>query len=180
MLFFRSLTGVFLAIFLIFFLFSQTIQVAALPMPGPHRRKAGYQATAEWRTVERSCRFSASACGALATNTEDNCVLKCQSPTCFKKVYGGEEGLEPGEINGKLQGRFSRCLRLLEKRLRKEGRWPPQLPDGASFFDDSPLTTNDKDSNEDNMSLDEINDNESDAEEGGGGEDVEEAGKRAK
>lgn len=135
-------------------------------MPGPHRRKAGYQATAEWRAVERSCRFSSSACGALATNTEDNCVLKCQSPTCFKKVYGGEEGgfgegLEPGEINGKLQGRFSKCLRLLEKRLRKEGRWPPKLEDGESSFNDKATT------NEDH-SLDDVN-KESEIEEDGGG-----------
>jgi len=119
--------------------------VTSLPMPGPHRRKAGYQATAEWRAVERSCRFSASACGALPTNTEDNCVLKCESPLCFKKVFGGAEGnfgegLEPGEINGILEGKFSKCLRLLEKRLRKEKRWPPKLDQGASFFNDAPLS----------------------------------------
>ena len=127
-------------------------------MPGPHRRKAGYQATAEWRAVERSCRFAASACGALPTNTEDNCVLKCESPICFKKVYGGAEGnfgegLEPGEINGILEGKFSKCLRLLEKRLRKEKRWPPKLDQGASFFNDAPLSL---DNIQDN-SLDELN-----------------------
>lgn len=128
--------------------------VTSLPMPGPHRRKAGYQATAEWRAVERSCRFSASACGALPTNTEDNCVLKCESPLCFKKVFGGAEGnfgegLEPGEINGILEGKFSKCLRLLEKRLRKEKRWPPKLDQGASFFNDAPLSLDN--------SLDELN-----------------------
>jgi len=95
--------------------------------------------------------------------------LKCESPTCFKKVFGGEEGgfgegLEPGEINGKLQGRFSKCLRLLEKRLRKEGRWPPKLEEGASSF-------NDDATNEDH-SLDDIN-KESEIEEDGGGGNAE-------
>jgi hypothetical protein len=138
----------------LFYFFLSNSLVTSLPMPGPHRRKAGYQATAEWRAVERSCRFSASACGALPTNTEDNCVLKCESPLCFKKVYGGAEGnfgegLEPGEINGILEGKFSKCLRLLEKRLRKEKRWPPKLDQGASFFNDAPLSLDN--------SLDELN-----------------------
>jgi hypothetical protein len=147
----------FFGFIILFSIFISDSLVASLPMPGPHRRKAGYQATAEWRAVERSCRFSASACGALPTNTEDNCVLKCESPLCFKKVYGGPEGnfgegLEPGEINGILEGKFSKCLRLLEKRLRKEKRWPPKLDQGASFFNDAPLSLENIDS-----SLDELN-----------------------
>ena len=43
-------------------------------------------------------------------------------------------------VNGILEGKFSKCLRLLEKRLRKEKRWPPKLDQGASFFNDAPLS----------------------------------------
>jgi len=125
---------------------------APVPAPNsraaPHRfgasgsgagRKAGAAAKQQWRALERQCRESPDACGALPLHTEEACTLRCQSPRCFERAFGADEAgwPEPGEVDSRQAGAYSRCLRSLEKRLKRERRWPPVLEPGASAFDDS-------------------------------------------
>ena len=124
---------------------------SAMPVPapgsraGPARRKVA-AAQPAWRAVERECRNSLFACGRVPRGVEDACVLRCQAPSCFAKVYGEyvdwldaeqaaraePRALEPGELDGRRQGKFSKCLRGVEKALRAAKRWPPTLRPGES------------------------------------------------
>jgi hypothetical protein len=134
--------------------FASSTLAQPVPAPGsravaPHRKLVA-AAQPAWRALERECRNSLYACGRVPRGVEDACVLRCQAPSCFAKVYGdyvdwlddaaaaaaGPQALEPGEVDNKRQGKFSKCLRLLEKALRADKRWPPTLRLGEAMLEE--------------------------------------------
>ena len=134
--------------------FAPSVLAQPVPAPGsravaPHRKLVA-AAQPAWRALERECRNSLYACGRVPRGVEDACVLRCQAPSCFAKVYGdfvdwlddaaaaaaGPQALEPGEADNKRQGKFSKCLRLLEKALRADKRWPPTLRLGEAVLEE--------------------------------------------
>jgi len=134
--------------------FAPSALAQPVPAPGsravaPHRKMVA-AAQPAWRALERECRNSLYACGRVPRGVEDACVLRCQAPSCFAKVYGDyvdwlddaaaaaadPQALEPGEVDNKRQGKFSKCLRFLEKALRADKRWPPLLKLGEAMLEE--------------------------------------------
>ena len=65
--------------------------------------------------------------GECANSHEDdreNCVLRCQSASCYEQIYGTEE-LEPGEVDRERSRKFNNCL-AVENRKGTRGKPVPQ------------------------------------------------------
>ena len=96
-----------------------------LPEAAGKRSRAQKQANSRKRECERD------VCGGVHEDDRTNCVLKCQSETCYAEVYGQEE-LEPGEIDTKRQREFSQCQsREVREAKRNRGKGRPVASSGA-------------------------------------------------
>ena len=74
------------------------------PAEGKGRRRKQQQT---YNVKKREC--ETTECGGASEDDRPNCVLKCQSDTCYDSVYAADE-LEPGEIDNHRQRLFTRCL----------------------------------------------------------------------
>ena len=112
--------------------------VALLLVPAHAKRRKGQTAT---YTTNRKRDCETQECAGLHDDDRGNCVLKCQSPTCYDEVYAAEE-LEPGEIDMKRQRAFSACLtseaRKLQQSRRQNGRVTEVKSAGAKADDVDP------------------------------------------
>ena len=68
------------------------------------KKRKGPQAT---NMRKREC--ESTVCDGVSDDDRSNCVLECQSPECYAKVYAADE-LEPGEIDNKRSREFNVCL----------------------------------------------------------------------
>jgi hypothetical protein len=79
--------------------------LVALLLPSPSaagrglpRRKSGpTSASLSWRNIRDECDRS-PLCLPLPAHSEENCVLACQAPSCYKAVYA-QDPLEPGQVD---------------------------------------------------------------------------------
>jgi len=125
------------------------------------RRNRGVKNTA---AVKREC--ERTTCASADEDSRDNCVLKCQSQSCYDEIYASNE-LEPGEIDRERSRKFSTCL---QKEFKGRGRSkrpaataaqeppepaadePPAASDGEGAEDDA--TTGDGDAAESDGEVD--------------------------
>ena len=75
--------------------------------------------------MREQCEASA-ACAPLAEGFEDDCVLRCMNPRCWRLVYSSDP-LEPGQIDRARATQFDTCLRTAEAPLKAAGLWPPRM-----------------------------------------------------
>lgn len=66
---------------------------------GRNSGKAKSSTHAVWKQIKNDCERT-PACQKLPMHTEENCLLQCQAPGCYKAIYA-ENPLEPGEIDSK-------------------------------------------------------------------------------
>lgn len=78
-----------------------------------------------WAPAREACEAS-PPCASLPEGTEDDCVLRCVNPRCWRAIYSAEP-LEPGEIDKKRATQFEACLRAAEAPLKAAGLWPPRV-----------------------------------------------------
>ena len=101
-------------------------------VPCDSKRRKGAQAT---NMRKREC--ETTVCEDASDDDRNNCVLECQSPECYEKVYAADE-LEPGEIDNKRSREFNLCLQneMREQnaraRQRAVGRTEAQRQGGPS------------------------------------------------
>lgn len=92
------------------------------------KRKQSSQNSNHIHGRKRECE---SECALTDEDERPNCVLRCQSETCYADVYLPEE-LEPGEIDLARQRSFGNCLtneqRTANRRTRQKAAPEPAQP----------------------------------------------------
>jgi hypothetical protein len=98
--------------------------------------KKGGAGVYSWRTIKTHC--DKQTCWHLPEVEADNCVLQCQSPSCYAETYA-DAPLEPGEVDYKRSTAYQRCLQEQEKSLRLAKLWPPKIdPDTGRLKEPEP------------------------------------------
>ena len=72
--------------------------------------------TTQTSSKKRDC--EKNVCNGHHEDDKPNCVLRCQSETCYAEVYGGDE-LEPGEIDTRRSRVFQTCLTNEQKNKKR-------------------------------------------------------------
>ena len=99
----------------------------AAPAAARKQNRAARQVNNRRRECEKS-----DKCMAEHEDYRHNCVLHCQSPACYEEVYGVEE-LEPGEVDHKRSGLFTRCMHAENRKAgSRTGSQPQPWKQGAT------------------------------------------------
>jgi hypothetical protein len=60
--------------------------------------------------------------GGSSVDEHQNCISKCVSPDCFKRIYG-QQPLEDGEIDEFRKNKFNSCLSSERRTARDDKNW---------------------------------------------------------
>ena len=93
----------------------------ATPVVAKKRRRNSVHHENSVQGRKRECE---DECSEVHEDDRPNCVLRCQSGTCYSEVYLAEE-LEPGEIDLARQKSFQACLSR-ELRAANKARLRPE------------------------------------------------------
>ena len=97
------------------------VVVLLLSTPAVAKKKRRSVAQNDQNTIHGRKRECEDECADTHEDDRPNCVLRCQSETCYSEVYLPEE-LEPGEIDLGRQKTFQNCLNRENREANRQAR----------------------------------------------------------